>query len=197
MSERVEARNHGTGKQPLSAGCGPLAGQPPAGREAVSIYTDTRQVVEDPLLTVPEKREILASWASDSRALHDSPSSRMLDSGAVLHVGEILEALKSPGETARPPQNDGRRWPRPRRTRRGRGALDAWPRRRPRRGQPGGDDDPPPCPVRSRPPGPSLPPLTAAATAPRYEPMPDDALGRPMSPDTEPWRQRYAEAVAA
>ncbi len=113
MSERVEARNHGTGKQPLLASCGPLAGQPPAGREAGTIYADPRQVVEDPLLTIPEKREVLASWASDSRAPHDSPSMRMLDSGAVVHVREILEALKSLDERARPTRNDGQCWPRP------------------------------------------------------------------------------------
>ena len=196
MSERVEARNHGTGNRPLLASCGPLAGQPPAGREAGTIYADPRQVVEDPLLTIPEKREVLASWASDSRAPHDSPSSRMLDSGAVVHVREILEALKSLDEMARPTQNDGQRWPRPPYTRRGRGALDAWPHRRPRRGQPDDDDDPPPCPVRSRPPGPILPPLTAAATAPRYELMPDDALGRSISPGTEPWWRRNTAVVA-
>jgi hypothetical protein len=63
MSERVEARNHGAGKQPLLASSGPLAGQSPGRREAETIYTDPRQVVEDPLLTISEKREVLASWA--------------------------------------------------------------------------------------------------------------------------------------
>jgi hypothetical protein len=50
--------------------------------------------------------------------------------------------------------------------------------------------------VRSRPPGPTLPPLAAAATAPRYELIPDDALGPSLRPDTEPWWQRNSVAVA-
>lgn len=197
MSERVEARNDGADKRPLSASWGPPVGQPRAGREVEAIYTDPRQVVEDPLLTIPEKREMLASWACDSRAPHDSPSSRMLDSGAVVQVREILEALKSLDETARPTQNDELRWSRLPYTRRGRRALDAFRNRRPPAGRPEDDDDPPPCPVRSRPLGPTPPPLTAAATAPRYELMPDDALGRSMSPDMEPWWQRNTAAIAA
>jgi hypothetical protein len=196
MSERVEARHHGLDKRPPLASWDALSGQPPGGREADTSYTDPRQVVEDPLLTMAEKREVLASWACDSRAPHDSPSARMLDSGAVVHVREILEALKSLDEVARPTQDGEQRWPGLPYARRGRRAPDASRHRRPRRGQPEDDDDPPPCPVRSRPPGPTLPPLTAAATAPRYELMPDDALGRSMTPDTEPWWRRSTAAVA-
>ncbi len=196
MNECEEARHPEIGKQPLSASCGPPTA-PLTSREAAARYTDPRQVVEDPALTPAEKREVLASWACDSRAPHDSPSSRMLDSGAVVYVREILEALKSLDGTAVPVQDDGPSRPRHAYPRRGRATWHAWRDRRLRKGRPEEDDDPPPCPVRSRPPGPTLPPLAAMATAPRYERMPDDALGRPMTFHTEPWRQRSATASAA
>ncbi len=52
------------------------------------------QVVSDPTLTLEQKREILASWASDRRAVLDKPNLRQLDSSAILKVEEILEALR-------------------------------------------------------------------------------------------------------
>lgn len=195
MSERVDASGHGIGEQPPAVNQAPPTGQAPAAGEAATIYTDPRQVVDDPLLTIPQKRELLASWAADSRALPASPASRMLDSGAVVHVREILEALKSLDESERPAETDEQHWRRPPYARRAQATLDARRHRRPRRGQRDDDYDPPPCPVRSRPPGPTLPPLTAAATAPKYERKPDDALGRPMSPDAEPWWQRNSVAA--
>jgi hypothetical protein len=195
MNEREEVRIHGVGEPLGLANSFPLAGQP-ASHEGEASYTDPQQVVEDLGLTIAEKREVLASWASDSRAPHGSPSSRVLDSGAVVHVREILEALKSLDEMERSADNNEQRWSRLPHARRVRGARDASRRRHPGKGQSEDDDDPPPCPVRSRPPGPLLPPLTAAATAPRYERMSDDALGPPMTPDTEPWWQRNSVAVA-
>jgi len=189
MNERDEAKSHEVGERPFWVSWNPLAGQV-VSREAEGIHTDPRQVVEDPAFTVAEKREILASWACDSRAPHDCPSLRVIDSGAVVGVDEILDALKSLDQKEHPTENHEQRWPRRPYARGGRGLRDASLRRRPRSGDSEDDDDPPPCPVRSRPPGPILPPLTVAATAPRYEPLPEDALGRPMTPDTEPWRQR-------
>lgn len=195
MNEREEVRIHGVGKSLGLANLVPLAGQP-ASHEAEASYTDPLQVVEDLGLTIAEKREVLASWASDSRAPHGSPSSRVLDSGALLHVREILEALKSLDKMEGSTDSNEHRWSRLPYARRVRGARDASRRRHPGRGQSEDDDDPPPCPVQSRPPGPLLPPLTAAATAPRYERLPEDAIGPPMTPDAETWRQRNTVAVA-
>ncbi len=53
------------------------------------------QVIGDPQLTQAEKREILASWASDARVVPDAAALRQLDNGAVVRVGDVLRALKS------------------------------------------------------------------------------------------------------
>lgn len=52
------------------------------------------EVVNDRRLTLAEKREVLASWASDVRVVPDAPSLRQLDNGAVVRVGDILRALQ-------------------------------------------------------------------------------------------------------
>jgi hypothetical protein len=52
-------------------------------------------VLRDPRLTVAEKREILARWASDAHAVEDVPALRQLDDGSVVAVDLILQALKS------------------------------------------------------------------------------------------------------
>ncbi len=53
------------------------------------------EVVGDPWLTQAEKREVLSSWASDVRAVPDAPALRQLDNGAVVHIDDVLQALKS------------------------------------------------------------------------------------------------------
>jgi len=53
------------------------------------------QVVADPRLDQAEKRELLASWASDVRAVPNAPELRQLDNGAIVRIGDILRALKS------------------------------------------------------------------------------------------------------
>jgi len=196
MNEREEAKSHEAGERAFWVSWKPLAGQA-AVLERESIHTEPRQVVEDPALTAAEKRGILASWACDSRAPQDRPSLRVIDGGAVVGVGEILEALKSLDQMEYPAGTNEQRWSRLPYARRGRGGRDPSLRRGSRGGGSEDDDDPPPCPVRSRPPGPILPPLTVAATAPKYERMPEDALGRPMTSDTEPWRQRSAVTAAS
>ena len=78
------------------------------------------QVVSDRALALEQKREILASWASDRHAVPDKPNLRQLDNGAILEVGEILEALQvldnmesSPGQVHRRFQRRlDMRWPR-------------------------------------------------------------------------------------
>src|SRR5215217_3489257 len=51
-------------------------------------------VLSDATLSIAKKRAILASWASDARAILDAPALRRLDDGTVLHIDSILEALK-------------------------------------------------------------------------------------------------------
>ena len=55
-------------------------------------------VVSDRRLTHAEKREILASWASDVHAIPNAPALRQLDNGAVVRIDDVLRALNSLGE---------------------------------------------------------------------------------------------------
>jgi hypothetical protein len=59
------------------------------------VFGHPDEVVGDQALTLAEKRSLLASWASDACAVEDSPSLRQLASGAVVHVDDIVAALKS------------------------------------------------------------------------------------------------------
>ena len=69
--------------------------QLPAPSYGAAIYTHPSDVTNDPKLTTAEKRAVLASWISDVRAVEDAPSLRRLDSGAVVEVDAILQALVS------------------------------------------------------------------------------------------------------
>src|SRR5689334_11919948 len=71
-----------------------------------STFTHLDQVVSDLDLTLAEKREILSSWASDTRAVENEPALRQLDSGAVVRVEEVLRALKSLDKIDPPNRND-------------------------------------------------------------------------------------------
>jgi hypothetical protein len=68
-----------------------------------------QQVVDDPDLTLNEKRAILASWASDACAVEASPALRRPPGASrSVRVDEILEALRSLDwlanpDAARPP----------------------------------------------------------------------------------------------
>ena len=62
-----------------------------SGRAAIYIHPD--DVTSDPELTIAEKRAILASWISDARAVENAPALRRLESGAVVEVDAILQAL--------------------------------------------------------------------------------------------------------
>ena len=138
------------------------------------------QVVSDRALTLEEKREVLASWASDRHAVPDKPNLRQLESGAILEVKEIFEALQaldtmegSLGQVHRSFERRlGRRQPR----------LSAFPGCRPqvsqRDGRDDGDDDPPPFPACAMPPNRRPPPDPAiAALRIPAEPVGDDLEG--------------------
>lgn len=114
---------------------------PPQAYEA-AIHTQPRDVTSDPKLTTAQKRAVLASWISDSRAVEDAPSSRRIDSGAVVHIGDIRQALVSlhelalPGRAAKLPQSAHTL-----------GVVSRWLSRvsSPKRSN-DNDDDPPPAP---------------------------------------------------
>jgi hypothetical protein len=110
----------------------------PAQGYGAAIYTHPSDVTNDPKLTRAEKRAILASWISDARAVENAPSLRQLDSGAVVEVDAIQQALVSLDEPAPTRTANCKR-------------LPAWGRRRSGiswlRGSNDNDDDPPPAPA--------------------------------------------------
>ena len=52
------------------------------------------EVVNDPDMTLQEKRAILASWASDACAVEAAPDLRRPPSAPVVRFDDIMEALK-------------------------------------------------------------------------------------------------------
>ena len=74
------------------------------------------EVVDDPDMTVQEKRAILASWASDACAVEAAPELRSPPSAPVIRFDDIMMALKRlDGEAADKPNygkfiNRARRW---------------------------------------------------------------------------------------
>jgi hypothetical protein len=58
-------------------------------------FEHPQQVVDDPDLTVNEKRAILASWASDACAVEAAPALRRPPGASrAVRVDEVLEALR-------------------------------------------------------------------------------------------------------
>ena len=74
-----------------------------------AIYTHPCDVTSDPKLTTAEKKAVLASWISDARAVENAPSLRRLDSGAVVEVDSILQALVLLDQQAPDCRENGRR----------------------------------------------------------------------------------------
>jgi hypothetical protein len=110
-----------------------------------AIYTHPSDVTSNPKLTTAEKRAILASWISDARAVENAPSFRRLDSGAVVEVDAILQALVLLDELALGRRGDSKRL-HPSGGRRG--VISRWLRGvGPPPGANDNDDDPPPAPA--------------------------------------------------
>lgn len=64
------------------------------------------QVVNDPDLTLAEKRAVLASWASDACAVEAAPELRQPPNGPVVTYDDIMDALRAlDGEAAKRPPN--------------------------------------------------------------------------------------------
>jgi hypothetical protein len=103
-------------------------------------------VISNLQLTPAQKREILASWASDARAVPDMHSLRQLDNGAIVRVDDVLRALSALDDNVR----FGRHisgLPRSLLQRQRRRPV-SWPKIALRRwSKDDDDDDPPPCPA--------------------------------------------------
>jgi hypothetical protein len=58
------------------------------------VYEHPSDVVNDPDLSLKEKRAVLASWASDACAVEAAPALRKVPSGRVVQFDEIMDALR-------------------------------------------------------------------------------------------------------
>lgn len=54
-----------------------------------------QEVLSDQTMSIEAKRAILASWASDRRAVENWPALRRLDDGRELNIDDILDGLKA------------------------------------------------------------------------------------------------------
>jgi hypothetical protein len=110
-----------------------------------SILQRPDEVLGNPEMTREEKRALLASWASDARAVPGLPSMRRLEDGSLIDVDEILQALKALDAASDPVPLTTPLWRTPPQ-RRSRPSLRNCARiiRDRRRDD---DDDPPPSPV--------------------------------------------------
>jgi hypothetical protein len=122
----------------------PVQPEPPAPARAAGVYTGPDDVVGDRNLTTAEKRAILASWVSDARAVEDAPSLRRLDSGAVVEVETVLEALRLLDRSP-PSRGDAPKWPPP--SGRRRSVVARLLSRAGPRSRSDDDDDPPTAPA--------------------------------------------------
>jgi hypothetical protein len=96
--------------------------------DPASAFDHPRNVVEDPDLTVNEKRAILAAWASDACALETVPALRRLPTGRrAVPIDDIFDALKELDR--RPTDRRYIRWVR-------RGEIDRYRHRSGGRGSP-------------------------------------------------------------
>ncbi|HUI13992.1 MAG TPA: hypothetical protein VL048_11055 [Xanthobacteraceae bacterium] len=60
-----------------------------------SAFEHPSKVVDDPDLTLGEKRAILASWASDACAIEAAPDLRVGPPGSPVRFDDIMEALRT------------------------------------------------------------------------------------------------------
>jgi hypothetical protein len=73
------------------------------------IYEKPSDVVNDPALSLNEKRAILASWASDACSVEAAPALRKNPWGRVVPFDEIMDALQVLDSHARAADPSGRR----------------------------------------------------------------------------------------
>jgi hypothetical protein len=58
-------------------------------------FKHPNEVLTNPDLTDPERRAILASWASDAHAVEDMAWLRRLENGSTVSLSEVLAALRA------------------------------------------------------------------------------------------------------
>lgn len=58
------------------------------------VFEHPNDVVNDPDLSLNEKRAVLASWASDACAIEAAPALRKSPGGRVVQFDEIMDALR-------------------------------------------------------------------------------------------------------
>jgi hypothetical protein len=58
------------------------------------VFDQPEDVVNDPYLSLNEKRAILAAWASDACAIEAAPALRKTSSGRIVKFEEIMAALR-------------------------------------------------------------------------------------------------------
>ena len=58
-------------------------------------FSHPSEVVDDPDLTLNEKRAILASWASDACAVEAAPALRTNPNGVPIKFDDIMDALRT------------------------------------------------------------------------------------------------------
>lgn len=105
--------------------------------------TTPLDIVRDPDMSVEAKRELLASWASDARAVPNCPALRRLDDGNLVLIDDVLDALKllDGGPTAGSKRDDRNVAPF------GRGYWSRLAHRWRSNRDDDDDDDPPPAPA--------------------------------------------------
>ena len=120
--------------------------QRPSSIQSTRQASYTHLLLTDDLLSDAEKRDILASWASDRRAVADQPGLHVLDDGTVVSIDDILDALKSLNSARSGVISPGSRSRVGASVRRRPSASPRWVLwRQGRRSD--DDDDPPPCPA--------------------------------------------------
>src|SRR3954447_19761038 len=67
------------------------------------LFERPSDVLNEPDLSLNEKRAILASWASDACAIEAAPALRKAPSGRVVTFDEIMDALRSLDEQVQAP----------------------------------------------------------------------------------------------
>lgn len=114
--------------------------------EAALNFSRPDDVLNSSGLMKTEKRAILASWISDARAVAGTPALRELENGTIIHVDDVMHALKSL-DCNEGPVVDHRQGPSspPPFARRKRVGLPWSVYRARRRNNRDDDDDPPPC----------------------------------------------------
>jgi hypothetical protein len=118
--------------------------------DQVHTFTHPDDVLHNRSLSLGEKRALLAAWASDAHAVPNLPAMRQLDSGAIVSIDAVLDALRAldASDDARPRKAEQRASAaRPRLP-----LVFRW-RRSLRSRDHDDDDDPPPCPASAIPPG--------------------------------------------